>query len=265
MRLSLIWVGASLLAGYIGAERCKLCHRAVFESWQRTSHSSTAPVGVAAEERCLSCHTSGGAAQRGPVRSVPWAVKITGLRRSILRRRRWRDSSARRKRRVAVSRSDEPDHAREFVMPPEASGIWIHSRKPWFSFPCASSVPGVAMADSARPWLILRRRRDGLSTTSLCRGADVLARRHGACVFPRRISVRSTSISAVRRSRSSAVSFRSASCRWEIGSRSTFPLGVDLVFTIVSTTYRYTTAHREFVMPHFRGRAGRSWIHSRKP
>ncbi len=135
MRLSLIWVGASLLAGYIGAERCKLCHRAVFESWQRTSHSSTAAVGVDAEERCLSCHTSGGAAQSGVQCEAchgggedywPAEVMIDPEKASMAGLIRPTEATCRR-----CHGSDEPDHAREFVMPPEAEWtIWIHSRKP---------------------------------------------------------------------------------------------------------------------------------------
>ena len=73
MRLALLWVGATLLAvsawpqaGFVGAERCKLCHRDVYESWRRTPHASTGTVDVDADARCNACHTTGvGTRRRG--------------------------------------------------------------------------------------------------------------------------------------------------------------------------------------------------------
>lgn len=43
----------------MGAERCRLCHRAVYERWERTSHARTRAGGTAGET-CLVCHTTGG-------------------------------------------------------------------------------------------------------------------------------------------------------------------------------------------------------------
>jgi len=45
-------------ASYVGAERCKLCHRSVYQSWAVTPHAmAAAPAG--GEERCLPCHATG--------------------------------------------------------------------------------------------------------------------------------------------------------------------------------------------------------------
>ena len=44
-------------ASYVGAERCKLCHRSVYQSWAATPHANRAPS--AFEERCLLCHATG--------------------------------------------------------------------------------------------------------------------------------------------------------------------------------------------------------------
>jgi hypothetical protein len=56
--LLVLWTAGSLLgATNVGAERCKLCHRAVYESWKATPHGKEAPPSI--EERCLSCHATG--------------------------------------------------------------------------------------------------------------------------------------------------------------------------------------------------------------
>jgi hypothetical protein len=55
--LFVLWTAGSLLAATnVGAVRCKLCHRAVFESWQATPHGKAAPSDF--EGRCLSCHAT---------------------------------------------------------------------------------------------------------------------------------------------------------------------------------------------------------------
>ena len=64
MILFVLWTAGSLLgATNVGAERCKLCHRAVYESWKATPHGKAAPSGPAEptgkDERCLSCHATG--------------------------------------------------------------------------------------------------------------------------------------------------------------------------------------------------------------
>lgn len=45
-------------ASTVGAERCKLCHRSVYESWEATPHARHLPA-AGGEERCLSCHATG--------------------------------------------------------------------------------------------------------------------------------------------------------------------------------------------------------------
>jgi hypothetical protein len=56
--LFVLWTAGSLLGAVnVGAERCKLCHRAVFESWQATPHGKAAPSDF--EGRCLACHATG--------------------------------------------------------------------------------------------------------------------------------------------------------------------------------------------------------------
>lgn len=44
-------------ASYVGAERCKLCHRSVYESWEATPHSR-GEVALGAGDRCFSCHAT---------------------------------------------------------------------------------------------------------------------------------------------------------------------------------------------------------------
>jgi Cytochrome c7 and related cytochrome c len=56
--LFVLWTAGSILAASnVGAERCKLCHRAIYESWKATPHAKEAPS--AFEGRCLSCHATG--------------------------------------------------------------------------------------------------------------------------------------------------------------------------------------------------------------
>jgi hypothetical protein len=49
-------VGGLLGATTIGAEKCKLCHRQIYESWTATPHAAAAS---GLEERCLPCHATG--------------------------------------------------------------------------------------------------------------------------------------------------------------------------------------------------------------
>jgi hypothetical protein len=145
VRTYIVFSGALLLnaiatgASYIGAERCKLCHRAVFESWARTAHagatdalSRTAAPG---DERCLSCHATArpefegvqceschgpGSDYSAPeVMIDPDKAEMAGLIRPSL-------SVCER-----CHENDEPDHERGFVMPrPEAWAGTIHEVKP---------------------------------------------------------------------------------------------------------------------------------------
>ncbi len=53
------WVHSE--TAYIGAEKCKLCHRSTFESWAGTAHrGATKQLTVADRELdCVRCHTTG--------------------------------------------------------------------------------------------------------------------------------------------------------------------------------------------------------------
>jgi hypothetical protein len=138
-------VGALLLnsfatgASYVGAERCKLCHRAVFESWTRTAHAragdALANVATPGDERCLSCHATARAEFRGvqceschgpgsdysapEVMIDPDKAEMAGLvRPSIAVCERCHEN-------------DEPEHRRGFVMPgPDDWAATIHDVKP---------------------------------------------------------------------------------------------------------------------------------------
>ncbi|HEY7699030.1 MAG TPA: multiheme c-type cytochrome, partial [Vicinamibacteria bacterium] len=67
--MSLPWFGAAVLslaaavgavgapASYVGGERCKLCHRSVYQSWLATPHARTKTT-AGVEERCYQCHAT---------------------------------------------------------------------------------------------------------------------------------------------------------------------------------------------------------------
>lgn len=56
MILLVLSVAGSLAgAANVGAERCKLCHRDIYQSWAATPHARAAPD---LEERCLACHAT---------------------------------------------------------------------------------------------------------------------------------------------------------------------------------------------------------------
>ena len=65
MILFVLWAAGSFLAAgaspaengasYVGGERCKLCHRSVFQSWAATPHART-EIPPDAGDRCFSCH-----------------------------------------------------------------------------------------------------------------------------------------------------------------------------------------------------------------
>jgi hypothetical protein len=52
---------------YVGAERCRRCHRGVHDTWSRTAHErATERIGVESPDRgCLDCHATGPASLRG--------------------------------------------------------------------------------------------------------------------------------------------------------------------------------------------------------
>ena len=48
---------------FVGAEKCKMCHKVQFASWQETSHAKATEAAKAATDRtfdasCLSCHAT---------------------------------------------------------------------------------------------------------------------------------------------------------------------------------------------------------------
>ena len=44
--------------GYVGSRACRLCHRAVYESWRTTGHARLLPAETGPE--CRDCHSTGG-------------------------------------------------------------------------------------------------------------------------------------------------------------------------------------------------------------
>ncbi len=57
---SLLCLGVNETA-FVGAERCKLCHRSTYVSWRATAHArATDSLGVESPSpSCLRCHTTG--------------------------------------------------------------------------------------------------------------------------------------------------------------------------------------------------------------
>jgi hypothetical protein len=64
--LALVLVGAHALAQeheYVGAEKCKMCHKVQYASWQETTHAKATEHAKASTDRsfeasCLSCHAT---------------------------------------------------------------------------------------------------------------------------------------------------------------------------------------------------------------
>ena len=120
-------------ASYVGAERCKLCHRSVYESWEATPHSRE-EVPLDAGDRCFSCHATEARklpavqceACHGPgsdysppeVMIDPEKAAMAGLVRPNL---------------VVCERcheNDEPGHRGKFAMPERNEWTrWIHEMK----------------------------------------------------------------------------------------------------------------------------------------
>jgi len=61
--IALIASAASAAPTYIGADKCKLCHKIQFDSWSKTKHAK-AFDSLKPEDRqnkeCVSCHVTGG-------------------------------------------------------------------------------------------------------------------------------------------------------------------------------------------------------------
>ncbi len=124
--------GSLLGASYVGGESCRLCHRAIYESWEKTPHAKAPPS--AFEERCLSCHATEGRklpaiqceACHGPgsdysppeVMIDPEKAAMAGLvRPSIVVCERCHEN-------------DEPGHRGALAMPQRSEWpLWIHEMK----------------------------------------------------------------------------------------------------------------------------------------
>lgn len=143
MRLAVLWwVGATLFAasawsqpGFVGAERCKLCHRDVYESWRRTPHASTGTVDVDVGERCNTCHATEARTRRRGVQCEachgaggdywPAEVMIDPDKASMAGLERPTEAVCRR-----CHDNDEADHDRGFVMPSGSDWeVWVHIRE----------------------------------------------------------------------------------------------------------------------------------------
>jgi len=126
MRLALIWAGVSVLASFIGAERCKLCHRDVYESWRATPHSRASldpgrELDAETELRCLACHGTGNdrlsgvqceACHGAGSDYAPPEVMIDPDKAAMAGLVRPSEATCRR-----CHGSDEPAHRRDFEMP----------------------------------------------------------------------------------------------------------------------------------------------------
>lgn len=111
---------------YIGAKRCRLCHRAAYDGWSRTAHrratENIAPGSM--QSSCLECHATGPAALQGvqceachgpggdywypEVMIDPEKARLAGLVRPT-------ESVCR-----SCHGSGLPEHASSFTMPDEA-------------------------------------------------------------------------------------------------------------------------------------------------
>jgi nitrate/TMAO reductase-like tetraheme cytochrome c subunit len=62
----LLMAAAAWSADYIGATKCKMCHKVEFESWQGLAHAKAfeqLDEGEQSDGECLNCHATGGAAE----------------------------------------------------------------------------------------------------------------------------------------------------------------------------------------------------------
>lgn len=61
-------VGSALAASYVGVAKCKICHPFQYNSWLQTKHVKAfdnLPAASQNDPKCLKCHTTGNAANRG--------------------------------------------------------------------------------------------------------------------------------------------------------------------------------------------------------
>ena len=115
---------------FVGAERCKLCHRSIYESWLLTPHARA--FERVEQQQCLSCHRTGN--QDGPavqceachgaggdywpaeVMIDPDKARMAGLVHPDEARCR------------SCHDNQQPGHRREFAMPasPSEQRRWVH-------------------------------------------------------------------------------------------------------------------------------------------
>lgn len=65
MLLAFLWAGLSLAGAFsepafVGAARCRLCHRDVYQSWKTTPHARASLEIPESETRCVECHATDG-------------------------------------------------------------------------------------------------------------------------------------------------------------------------------------------------------------
>lgn len=112
---------ATTPASYVGDEQCKLCHRAIYESWTATPHARVADLpDPPGEARCVACHETppGGPARvgceacHGPGADYwPAEVMIDPEKAAMAGLVRPDEATCRR-----CHDNEEPNH-RDFVMP----------------------------------------------------------------------------------------------------------------------------------------------------
>lgn len=143
---SWLWIGAgALLLGassgqragtFVGASACKLCHRAVYESWEKTPHRSASEKAPSGPEgaRCLACHATrereleGVQCEscHGPGSAYSAPEVMIDVEKAVMAGLVLPAMDACRR----CHENDEPDHRGEFVWPdPGGVGRSIHDMK----------------------------------------------------------------------------------------------------------------------------------------
>ncbi len=61
--LFVVFVGLANAGDYIGASKCKMCHKALYDAWSETGHAKAfdSRTGDAAKPECITCHITGSA------------------------------------------------------------------------------------------------------------------------------------------------------------------------------------------------------------
>ncbi len=54
-------IGLANAADYVGASKCKMCHKAVYDAWSATGHAKAfdSRTGDNAKPECITCHVTG--------------------------------------------------------------------------------------------------------------------------------------------------------------------------------------------------------------